>query len=72
MRIECYLSESCGSEEAIRANVAQALSLEGVDAVMVLRRVEPAVARALGLSGSPTVLVDGVDVAPPADIAGFA
>lgn len=72
MKIDCYMSIGCGSEQALRENLETALKLEGVfsSAEVAFRRVNDEEARAMGLRGSPSVLVDGMDI-EPADLAGF-
>jgi hypothetical protein len=70
IKIECYLSPACGSEAALRENIGRALELESVSADVSFRRIDGAVARALGLRGSPSVLVNGEDV-DPVDMQGF-
>lgn len=71
MKIECYMSMRCGSEEALRDNVREAVALEGVRAEVLFRRLSDEEAASLGLRGSPSVLVDGEDV-EPAEVSGFA
>ncbi len=62
MKMECYMSSGCGSELAVRRNIEAALKLEGVSAETVFRRITEDEAMALGLRGSPSVLIDGKDV----------
>jgi hypothetical protein len=64
LEIQCYLSHGCGSEEGLRKNISEALALESVEAKVAVRRIDEAVARALGLRGSPSVLVNGADIQP--------
>lgn len=64
MKIECYLSKGCGSEEALRENIAQALAREGVEADVYYHRIDDIEAAALGLSGSPTVFINGKEIQP--------
>lgn len=70
MKIECYLSLTCGSEDALRENVRIALALEAVNADVSFRRISNTEANALGLRGSPSVLIDGTDI-QPANVEGF-
>ena len=73
IKIDCYMSARCGSEEALRKNIKEALSLEGVVAEVSLRRIEDDEAEKLGLRGSPSVFIDGAELQPMgAGIAGFA
>ncbi|HEX8948620.1 MAG TPA: hypothetical protein VF790_06640 [Dissulfurispiraceae bacterium] len=64
MKIECYLSVGCSSEEALRGNIRAALSLEGIDAEVTFSRIKEEEASVRGLKGSPSVLVDGRDIDP--------
>jgi hypothetical protein len=70
MKIECYISQKCRSEKELIANIDKALKIENAEASVTVRRIEGAVARALGLRGSPSVLINGADIAP-SDIDGF-
>lgn len=64
MRIDCYLFEGCGSEGALRENVARAVAIEKVDAAVAYHKIDDERAAALGLSGSPSVFVDGKEIQP--------
>ncbi len=64
MKIDCYLSPECGSEEALRANITRALALEKVDATVNFHRIDDEKAVALGLSGSPSVFINGKELQP--------
>ena len=70
MKIDCYLSKGCASENALRENLNRALELEAVEAQVNFRRITDAEAADLGLKGSPSVLVNGEDV-QPMDLQGF-
>jgi hypothetical protein len=70
MTIDCYLSEGCASEDALRENLNQALGLEAVEAQVNFRRITDEEAADLGLKGSPSVLINGKDV-QPVDVQGF-
>jgi hypothetical protein len=70
MKIYCYLSKDCASENALRENIIQALNLEAIDAELVFHRITADEAEVLGLKGSPTVLIDGRDI-QPANMQGF-
>jgi len=58
------LSPGCGSEEALRENITQALAIEKVRAEVNYHRIDDEKAVALGLSGSPSVFVDGREIQP--------
>ncbi|MCX5810412.1 MAG: hypothetical protein NTX36_13770 [Proteobacteria bacterium] len=64
MKIDCYLSQGCGSEEALRKNITCALDIEKVEAEVNFHRIDDEKAIALGLSGSPSVFVDGKEIQP--------
>lgn len=70
MKIECYMALGCGSEEPLRKNITAALSLEGFDAEVVFHRIKDEEAYALGLKGSPSVLINGKDIEPQ-ELTGF-
>ena len=71
MKIECYLLEGCGSLEQLEANLKEALKGEGLELEPTLRVIDEALARAIGMKGSPTVLIDGEDIDPHGALEGF-
>ncbi len=71
MKIDCYMSMACSSEELLRENLAEALKLEGVDVEIRYRRIDEEEAVRLDLKGSPAVVIDGVN-AIPGEASGFA
>jgi hypothetical protein len=64
MHIDCYLFEGCGAEQDLRKNIAQALVIEKVKAEVNLNIIDDKKAIALGLSGSPSVFVNGKEIQP--------
>lgn len=70
MKIDCYMSSRCGSENALRENISRALELEKSSAEVNFYRITEDEARSLGLKGSPSVLINGKDI-QPIDIEGF-
>jgi hypothetical protein len=58
MKIDCYLSPGCASEEALQENIARALVIEKVEAEVNFHRIDDEEAIALGLSGSPSVFIN--------------
>jgi hypothetical protein len=64
MKIDCYLSTACGAESELRDNIFRALDLEGLESEVNFYRVDDREAGALGLSGSPSVFIDGEEVQP--------
>jgi hypothetical protein len=70
LKIDCYMSMACASEEPLRENMERALEAEGVEAEVNYYRITEDEARSLGLRGSPSVLINGEDI-QPVDITGF-
>ena len=70
MQIDCYISEKCGSEEALRKNIREALALEGVEVEVNIFVIDDVKAGSLGLRGSPSVFINGKEI-QPVDIVGF-
>jgi hypothetical protein len=64
MKIDCYLSPECASEEALRKNITRALDIEKLEAELIIHRIDDDRAIALGLSGSPSVFIDGKELQP--------
>lgn len=64
MKIDCYISESCTSEAALRVNVVTALQQENVKAEVQYHRINGYEAERMGIMGSPSVLINGVDILP--------
>ena len=68
MHIDCYLFEGCGSEQALRENITQALVIEKVKAEVNFNIIDDKKAIALGLSGSPSVFVNGKEIQPQSTV----
>ncbi|MBK5225653.1 MAG: hypothetical protein JJD96_03650 [Thermoleophilia bacterium] len=66
MKITCYLSPACGSEEELKTNIDSALAAENISAEVSTQRINNEKAAELGLSGSPTILIDGKELQPSA------
>ncbi|MEW6182689.1 MAG: hypothetical protein AB1500_05860 [Bacillota bacterium] len=64
MKIDCYLSPDCGSEEALRENITRALAIEKVEAEVNFHRIDDEKAVALGLTGSPSVFINEKELQP--------
>ncbi len=71
MTIDCYLFEGCGSEEALRKNVSDALVTEKITAKVNFHKIDEKKAISIGLSGSPLVFVDGKEIQPQGTIGFF-
>jgi hypothetical protein len=70
MKIDCYISIECASENSLKENLNQALRLEGIDADVQIHRISEEEAVSIGLKGSPTILINGADIMP-GEITGF-
>jgi hypothetical protein len=64
MKIDCYISEGCTSESALRVNVDNALKQENVKAAVQYHIIDELEAKRIGIMGSPTVLINGIDILP--------
>jgi hypothetical protein len=70
MKIDCYLSQGCASEEALKTNISVAFEKEGLETEVNFHRINDAEALSLGLSGSPSVFINGKEL-QPSGTAGF-
>jgi len=70
MKIDFFLSQGCESEEALKINIAAAIKREGVKAEVSVLRIDADEALSLGLSGSPSIFINGNEL-QPTGIAGF-
>ncbi|HOJ71692.1 MAG TPA: hypothetical protein PLR38_07615 [Syntrophorhabdaceae bacterium] len=70
IKIDCYLSLGCPSEEALRKNIRDALEEENVRADVNISRIDDIKASLLGIKGSPSVYINGKELQPQ-DIQGF-
>lgn len=70
MKIDCYISQGCGSEEALKGSIACALEAEKIHAEVDIHRINDEKAAELKLSGSPSVFINGKELQPQG-IAGF-
>jgi hypothetical protein len=70
MKIDCYISQGCGSEEALKENIVRALEADHIHAEVGIHRITSEKAAELKLSGSPSVFIDGKELQPQAS-AGF-
>lgn len=64
MKIDCYLSEHCGSYHQLRRNIEDALAGLKVSAEVEYHTIYYDDAVALDLRGSPTVRLNGKDLFP--------
>jgi len=70
LTIDCYLSQGCQSEEALKMNIAAALEKEDIKAEVNFHRIDNDEALSIGLSGSPSVFINGKEL-QPLGITGF-
>ncbi len=70
LKIDCYMSINCASEDSLRENIKKAIEDEGIEAEIKFYRISEEEAQKLGLRGSPSVLINGRDI-QPTDVAGF-
>ena len=64
LNIDCYLSFGCSSENQLRDNINVALEVEHLEAKVVIHRVDDEQALKLGLTGSPSILINGQELQP--------
>jgi hypothetical protein len=64
VKIDCYISQGCGSEEALKENISRALAAEKIHAEVGIHRISDEQAVELKLSGSPSVFIDGKELQP--------
>ena len=68
MKIDCYISQGCGSEDALKANIDRALEAEKIQAEVNIHRITDEKAAELKLSGSPSVFINGKELQPSGTI----
>jgi len=68
LTIDCYLSQGCQSEEALKISIVAALEREGIKADVNFYRINDAEALLRGLSGSPSVFINGKELQPSGTI----
>ncbi len=64
MKIDCYISQGCGSEEALKSNIDSALHAERIQAEVGIHRISDEKAAEMKLSGSPSVFINGKELQP--------
>jgi protein-disulfide isomerase len=64
LTIDCHLSQGCQSEEALKMSIATALKRDGIKADVNFHRLNDDEALSLGLSGSPSVFINGKELQP--------
>ncbi len=64
LTIDCYLSQGCQSEEALKISIATALERDGIKADVNFYGINDVEALSRGLSGSPSVFINGKELQP--------
>ncbi len=64
LKIDCYLSPECATEQALKNNIALALDAENMQAELSINRLDDDQAIALGVTGSPSVFINGRELQP--------
>ncbi|MCI0470011.1 MAG: hypothetical protein L0Y62_08130 [Nitrospirae bacterium] len=64
IKIDCYLAQGCQSEEALKTNIAAAIEREGIKAEVNVYRINTDEALSRGLSGSPSIFINGKELQP--------
>ncbi len=64
MKIDCYTAEQCGSYYQLQSAIAQALRELGVEADVVYHTISYDDAVNRGISGSPSIWINGKDAFP--------
>ncbi|MCL6106575.1 MAG: thioredoxin family protein [Actinobacteria bacterium] len=64
LNIVCYLSSGCASEDQLRENINTALAKEDLIAEVSFLRIDDDQALELGLTGSPSILINGEELQP--------
>jgi hypothetical protein len=64
IKIDCYLSPECPSEEPLRININSVLTDEKIKINVGFHRIDDDEAAGLGLSGSPSVFINGKELQP--------
>ena len=64
MKIDCYFSMGCTSDIQLKKNLPEALAEEGIETEVNYHRIGDDEAKRLGLMGSPTIHINGVDPFP--------
>lgn len=68
MKIDCYISQGCSSEEALKENIARALESEKIHAELGIHRISNEKAAELKINGSPSIFIDGKELQPAGTI----
>ena len=68
MKIDCYISQGCGSEDALKENIDLALRAEKIKAEVGVHRISDEKAVEMRLSGSPSVFINGKELQPSGTI----
>jgi len=64
IKIDSYLSPECVSEKALRENIYHALKNQNDTSEVNIHRIDDPTAIELGLTGSPSVFINGKELQP--------
>ncbi len=64
IKIDCYLSQGCGSEQDLKKNIAAALEKEDINTEVNFYRIDDVTAISLDVSGSPSVFINEKELQP--------
>ena len=64
VKIECYISQGCGSEDTLKQNIDRALHAEKIQAQVDVHRISDEKAAGMKLGGSPSVFINGKELQP--------
>ncbi len=68
MKIDCYISQGCGSEGALKEKIDRALEAGKIKAEVGIYRISDEKAAEMKLSGSPSVFINGKELQPSGTI----
>ncbi len=71
MKIDCYLSEHCGSYHELTERIEGALGELGLTAEVKFHTIYYEDAVSLGIMGSPTIRINGRDIEEPSGSPGL-
>jgi hypothetical protein len=64
VKIDCYISHGCGSEETLKENINRASAADNIRAEVHIHRINDEKAAEMKLSGSPSVFINGKELQP--------
>ncbi len=64
LKIDCYFSSNCPTEEALKTNIILAIEKENKQADLKFHRITQEEAISLKVSGSPSIFINGKELQP--------